>query len=76
MPFPMPPLAMTWTGCTEYIPGGAKATELEHSCVERHDRGAQGEANGRSGGEQPGAWGCEKQRGKRVDRRACGMGWC
>jgi hypothetical protein len=39
MPFPMPPFDMICRGCTctEYIPGGARATELEEASRERRE---------------------------------------
>lgn len=37
MPLPMPAFDMVWTGCacTEYIPGGAGAAQLEGECCSR-----------------------------------------
>jgi hypothetical protein len=39
MLFPMPPFDMICRGCTctEYIPGGARATELEEAARERRE---------------------------------------
>lgn len=53
MPFPIPPFDMICTGCTEYIPGGARATELEEDSVERRE--AQQKANRRVGGRARGS---------------------